>query len=88
MKHYYSTVDDIILTHSDMVFEDHSHYVTFRFERANENGFDYAEGVLPCCAFNKLYGFSEDEVFELKKYIKNNSPLIWDYAQKGGGHNA
>jgi len=88
LKNYYSTVDDIILTHSDMFYEDHSRKVLVRFERTNGKGFDFAEGVLPECTFTKLSGFSEDELFELQDYIKNNSPLIWDYAQKGGGINA
>jgi hypothetical protein len=88
MKHYYSTVDGIILTHSDMLFENGSRRVLVRFERASDNGFDFAEGVLPECIFTKLSGFSEDELFDLKDYVRCNSPLIWDYAQKGGGINA
>ena len=88
MKHYYSTVNDIVLTHSDMLFENHSRRVLVRFERANGNGFDFAEGVLPECVFTKLSGFSEDELFDLHDYVRNNSMLIWDYAQKGGGLNA
>ena len=59
-----------------------------RFERANGKGFDFAEGVLPECVFTKLFGFSDDELFDLQDYIRCNSPLIWDYAQKGGGLNA
>ena len=34
------------------------------------------------------FGFSEDEIMKLKRYAKNNSSLIWDFAQKGGGINA
>ena len=88
MKHYYSTVDGIILTHSDMLNENHSRRVRVRFERPNEKGFDFAEGVLPECIFTKMSGFSENEVFDLLDYMRCNSPLIWDYAQKGGGLNA
>ena len=36
----------------------------------------------------KSFGFSEDEILKLKRYAKNNSSLIWDFAQKGGGENA
>ena len=88
MKNYYSTVDDIILTHSDMIYENNARSVIVRFERTNGNGFDFAEGLLPECVFTKLSGFSEDEIFELKDYVRCNSALIWDYAQKGGGLNA
>ena len=88
MKHYYSTVDGVVLTHSDMLYENHSRRVIVRFERPNDHGFDFAEGVLPECIFTKLSGFTEDEVFDLQDYFRCNSPLIWDYAQKGGGLNA
>jgi hypothetical protein len=50
--------------------------------------FDFAEGMLPKCAFTKLPGFSEDEIFDLLGYISCNSPLIRDFAQKGGEINA
>ena len=88
MKHYYSTVDGIVLTHSDMMFNNHSRCVSVRFERANEKGFDFAEGMLPECVFLKSAGFDEDELFCINDYLRNNAVLIWDYAQKGGGLNA
>ena len=88
MKHYYSTVDSIVLTHSDLVTENNGRRVFVRFERPNEKGFDFAEGVLPENTFVKTYGFSEDELLELMAYLKDNALLIWDYAQKGGGLNA
>ena len=33
-------------------------------------------------------GFSEDELFKLREYMRNNAFLIWEFAQKGGGMNA
>ena len=88
MKHYYSTVNDISLTHSDLTVTDNQRIVYTRFERPNENGFDFAEGSLPFTSFSKTYGFTEDELFELADYLQHNSLLIWDYAKKGGGLNA
>ena len=88
VKHYYSTVDSIVLTHSDMMNYNNERKVSVRFERSNGKGFDFAEGALPFCSFSKTHGFSEDELFELADYLRNNSLLIWDYAQKGGGLNA
>jgi len=88
MKHYYSTVDNIILTHSDLLIENNQRIVYIRFERPYNNGFDFAEGTLPFNSFYKTYGFSEDELFTLSDYLQHNSLLIWDYAQKGGGLNA
>ena len=88
MKHYYSTVDGVVLTHSDMLYENYSRSVLVRFERPNAKGFDFAEGSLPFVSFSKTYGFSENELFVLADYLLHNSMLIWDYAQRGGGMNA
>jgi hypothetical protein len=88
MKYYYSTVDNIVLTHSDMEQSPSGRIVRFHFERANEHGFDFAEGEIPSFQFNKCYGFSEDELLALKTYLKDNAFLIWEYAQKGGGKHA
>jgi hypothetical protein len=88
MKNYYSTVNGVVLTHSDLTVSENQRVVYARFERPNETGFDFAECDLPFCSFSKTYGFSENELFELADYLKNNSLLIWDYAQKGGGLNA
>ena len=46
--------------------------------------------ILECFGIDsfKNFGFSEDEILKLKRYAKNNSSLIWDFAQKGGGENA
>ena len=89
MKHYYSTVDHIVLTHSDMLYDEQSgRRVLVRFERPAANGFDFAEGSLPECLFKKTCGFSEEELFLLQDYLRCNAMLIWDYAQKGGGLHA
>lgn len=86
--YYYSTVDGVVLTHSPIIESNNQRTVKLRFEQANDNGFDFAECNLPECIFYKSYGFSEDELLDLVDYAKNNSVLIWDYAQKGGGLNA
>ena len=85
---YYSTVNDIITTHSDLQEKDGFDIVKVHFERPNDNGFDFLDLTLPGEIVYKSFGFSEDEVLKLKKYAKNNSSLIWDFAQKGGGENA
>jgi hypothetical protein len=85
MKHYYSTVNNIVLTHSDMEETETGRRVRVYFERPGGDGFDFAEGGLPAGVFFKTSGFSENELFTLKRYLKNNAPLIWEYAQKGGG---
>ena len=85
MRHYYSTVDDIVLTFSNIEKLNEFDSITVFFERANKNGFDFAEGKLPNNIFDKSYGFSEDELMELENYLMKNSFLIWEIAREQGG---
>ena len=83
MKHYYSTIDQVVLTFSD-VEEDRDGFevISFRFERPNASGFDFAEGKLPENQIYKSYGFSEDELLQIQEYLRNNSFLIWEIAKE------
>ena len=85
MKNYYSTIDDVVLTFSDIEEDrDGFDFITFRFERPNDHGFDFAEGRLPENQVYKSYGFSEDELLQMQEYLKNNSFLIWEIARERG----
>lgn len=85
MGNYYSTVDDIMLTFSSIEEKNGFEEITVRFERPNGHGFDFAEGKLPNNMFYKCSGFSEDELLELERYLKNNSFLIWEIAREKAG---
>lgn len=86
MKNYYSTIDDIILTFSNIEEKEGFDEICVRFERPNDKqGFDFAEGKLPNNEFYKTYGFSEDELLELESYLKNNAYIIWEIAQEKAG---
>lgn len=85
MKNYYSTVDGIVLTYSDITDDNDLDIMQIRFERANDSGFDFAEGTIPHFTFQKTYGFSEDELMQLERYLRNNSSLIWDMAREKEG---
>ena len=86
--YYYSTVNGIVMTHSALQEKGGFDVVDVHFERPNKKGFDFLDMTLPGEIVSRCFGFSEDEVLMLKKYAKNNSSLIWDFAQKGGGENA
>lgn len=89
MSNYYSTINDVTLTFSGIYTENNVEALTVRFERPNNNGFDFAEGKIPHFIFNRSCGFSEDELLQFEKYLKNNASLIWDLArEKDGGINA
>ena len=85
MKNYYSTVDNVVMTFSDIEEKNGFDEITVYFERPNENGFDFAEGKLPNNLFYKSYGFSQEELMFLEKYLRNNAPLIWELAREKAG---
>lgn len=47
MKNYYSTLDNIVLTFSNIEEKNGFEEITVHFERANDGGFGFAEGKLP-----------------------------------------
>lgn len=86
--YYYSTVNNIVMTHSGIIAGKLYDAVNIHFERPNEKGFDFLDMDLPGGVVKKSFGFSEDEILTLKRYAKNNAAIIWDFAKEGGGENA
>ena len=84
MTHYYSTIEEIRLTFSDIrTNEAGFETILARFERPANNGFDFTEWKLPCISNIKAFGFSEEEIMEQERYLRNNSTLIWEIAREG-----
>lgn len=83
MQNYYSKIDDIILTFSN-IEKDKNGFdaISFRFERKNASAYDFAEGKLPENQIYESYGFSDRELVEMQEYIRNNSFLIWEIAHE------
>lgn len=83
LSNYYSTIHEVVLTFSDIQRNEKGfEAIVARFERPNEKGFDYAEWKLPCISNTKAFGFSEDEIMEQERYLRNNSTLIWEMAKE------
>lgn len=85
MKNYYSTVDNIVTTFSDVEEKNGFDEITVYFERQNGESFDFAEGKLPNVLIYKSYGFSQEELYQLEKYMRNNAALIWELASEKAG---
>lgn len=85
MMYFYSDWGGIVTTHSGVGKKNGFDCIRVHFERANGNGFDFMDVDLPGVIVTKAFGFSEDEIFSLKEYARNNEPLIWDFARAGGG---
>ena len=49
-------------------------------ERPTEDGFDSARCLLPSFTWSAVEGFSDDELAEFERYLRNNLPLIWRLA--------
>lgn len=84
MKNFYSEIDEITLTFSDVkVSKDGMEYVRIYFEKPTDNGFSYLESIIPGLNIKDTEGFSENEIKELLEYANQNSFIIWQLAKNG-----
>ncbi len=82
MKNFYSEIDEITLTFSDIhVTPDGMEYIRIYFERPTENGFDFLESTIPSLNIKERSGFNDEEVQSLLRYAQANAFLIWDVAR-------
>ena len=66
-----------------MTDEEYKEYICVRFERPNDNnGFDFAEIIMPDKKFIKAFGFSEDELYWLESFAADNLLLMWEMAKE------
>ena len=85
MRHYYSTIQGIVTTFSDIYASpEKGESIIVHMERPSEQGFDVVEFLLPSFTCHKCIGFSEDERISLEKFVRNNSALIWEIAKEDG----
>lgn len=90
MKNFFSEIDEITLTFSDIrINSSGMEYIRIYFERPRVGGFDFLESTLPACDIKKFAGFSDTEIKNLLSYARNNAFLIWEIARENseGGEN-
>ena len=76
---------NIIVTFTDIhISPTKGESISVYLERPTERGLDRAECVLPACYLKKCMGFTEDEEYTLRQFVKNNSSLIWEIAREDG----
>ena len=86
MKYFFSEIDDITLTFSDIrLNRSGMEYIQIYFERPNQNGFDFLESTLPMLKIKNSRGFTQEEQKKLLDYAQINSFLIWEIAREDGG---
>lgn len=88
MSYYYSTVNGITMSHSEVLDKNGFESVMTHFERPNNSGFDFLDIELPGMIIIRSFGFSEDEIMDAKEYVRDNDSIIWEFARNGGGENA
>lgn len=79
MWSYVTFPDGTQIAYSD-IRKDGTVYV--RAERPIDMGFDSASCVLPACRWGEVKGFSGAEIKKLDAFIRNNSSLILELAQR------
>lgn len=83
MKHFFSEIDEITLTFSDIQTNQQGmEYIKIYFERPSDAGFDFLESTLPALNIKDSAGFSARELENLLAYARNNAFLIWEIARE------
>lgn len=81
MKHFYTEINQVTLMFSDIKTNpDGLDTIALHYEKPIPEGFAFLDLSLPTLYITKSYGFSEDEIYHLVQYAKNNAPLIWKLA--------
>ena len=85
MKNFYTEIDNVILTYSDIEkTKDGIEFIRIYFEKPVEGGFNFLESTLPALDVVDAEGFTEKEQKELLDYAGRNAFLIWELAREGG----
>ena len=79
MWNYVTLADETALAHSEVRGDG---TVLVRAERPVDFGFDSASCVLPAFSWSEVEGFSEQEVAELDRLLRENAPLIFELAER------
>ena len=84
MKYFFSELDEITLTFSDIhINQSGMEFIRIYFEHPNANGFDFLESSLPALNVKDSVGFNREETAQLLNYARTNAFLIWEIAREG-----
>lgn len=76
---YVELADGTRITHSEVLADN---TIKIKIERPRENGFDRACCHVPFREWESASGFSVLELDKLRRFLSNNAPLIWDFAEE------
>ncbi len=86
MYPYMTLSDDTEITHSEM--KDDGKVKIYIETPDEKDGFHNAVCWLPEYKWEKINGYSEQEMSYFKRFVRENSHLIMEFAQEGGVLNA
>lgn len=78
---YVELPDNTRIAHSEVLPDG---TIKIGIERPVEGGFDSAQCHLPFRGWEAASGFSLEELHKLERFLENNAPLIWDFAEEVG----
>lgn len=78
MWRYVTFPDETIVAYSD-IRDDGT--VQIDVERPRDGGFDTARCLMPAYRWSKVDGFSDEELEDFEAFLRNNAPLIFDFAR-------
>ncbi len=84
MYPYMTLPDETLITHSHLMDKTGVNTVEVHFERPTENGFDSARCSLPSYEWIIRDGYSDNEIAEFEKILKDGVHIFFKYAQTGG----
>ncbi len=90
MMHKFMELNDgTQIVHSDALYDDKGNeYVKVYMEKPVQLGFKSAYCFLPEYRWEKIDGFEENEIDQLKEIIQSTAHLIIKFARQGGLGNA
>ena len=50
-------------------------------ERPRDGGFDTARGLIPAYRWANVAGFTDNELADLKEFLRDNAPLIFELSE-------
>lgn len=72
----YNENETFTMTYSSLLQKDGKKAICIRFERTEKGAQDFAEFLLPTCNILTYKGFDEEELSQLKIYLKGNKDSL------------
>ncbi len=84
MYPYMTLPDETLVTHSHLMEKDGVKTVEVHFERPVEGGFDMARCSLPSYEWIIREGYSDQEILEFERMLRDGAHIFFKYAEAGG----